>query len=139
MLSNISPSTAHYEETLSTLRFADRAKSIVTRAFVNESAGDRRIRELENEVSRLRETIRLLQTQPSASPAPPATRQVRRATRRRACPRGSAAPSRPARRSTTTPTTWTAMSTRRSCMTIHRRVPQRPWRGWTATSSPVWT
>ncbi|CCW60914.1 unnamed protein product [Phytomonas sp. EM1] len=61
MLSTVSPATANYEETLSTLRYADRAKSIVTRAFINETASDKRIRELEDEVTRLREKIRILQ------------------------------------------------------------------------------
>jgi GTPase SAR1 family protein len=42
------------------LRYADRAKSIVMRAFVNETAGDKRIRELEEEVLRLRERIKML-------------------------------------------------------------------------------
>lgn len=35
-----------FDETLSTLRYADRAKAIVSRAYVNESASDKRIREL---------------------------------------------------------------------------------------------
>ncbi|RNF11099.1 putative Unc104-like kinesin [Trypanosoma rangeli] len=58
MLSTLSPAAANYEETLSTLRYADRAKAIVTRAIINESAGDRKIRELEDEVRVLREKMR---------------------------------------------------------------------------------
>ena len=57
MLSTISPAHVNYEETLSTLRYADRAKSIVTKACINESAGDKKIRELEDEVSKLRAAI----------------------------------------------------------------------------------
>lgn len=37
MICAISPSSINYEESLSTLRYADRAKKIVNRAVVNES------------------------------------------------------------------------------------------------------
>ncbi|KAK7201335.1 Unc104-like kinesin [Novymonas esmeraldas] len=60
MIATVSPSTDNYEESLSTLRYADRAKAIMMKAFVNETAGDKRIRELEEEVTRLREQIRSL-------------------------------------------------------------------------------
>ncbi|KAG5469540.1 hypothetical protein LSCM1_02763 [Leishmania martiniquensis] len=60
MIATVSPSGDSYDESLSTLRYADRAKAIVTKAFVNETAGDKRIRELEEEVTRLREQIRSL-------------------------------------------------------------------------------
>ena len=36
MLATISPSDRHYDESLSTLRYAERAKRIVTRATLNE-------------------------------------------------------------------------------------------------------
>lgn len=36
MIATISPSSDNYEETLSTLRYADRAKKIVNHAVVNE-------------------------------------------------------------------------------------------------------
>ncbi|KEG13695.1 putative Unc104-like kinesin [Trypanosoma grayi] len=58
MLSTLSPAAANYEETLSTLRYADRVKAIVTRAVVNETAGDKKIRELQEEVTRLKEKMR---------------------------------------------------------------------------------
>ncbi|KAH8617865.1 Microtubule binding Kinesin motor domain [Trypanosoma vivax] len=58
MLSTLSPAAANYDETLSTLRYADRAKAIVTRAVVNASAGDKKIRELEEEVRQLKEKMR---------------------------------------------------------------------------------
>ncbi|KPA81042.1 putative Unc104-like kinesin [Leptomonas pyrrhocoris] len=60
MIATVSPSTDSYDESVSTLRYADRAKAIVMRAFVNETAGDKRIRELEEEVTRLRERIKAL-------------------------------------------------------------------------------
>lgn len=46
MICAISPSASNYEESLSTLRYADRAKKIVNKAVINESAQDKVIREL---------------------------------------------------------------------------------------------
>ncbi len=54
----LSPADINYDETLSTLRFADRAKSIKTNAIVNESATDRMIRELKEENARLMALIK---------------------------------------------------------------------------------
>lgn len=53
MIAALSPADINYEETLSTLRFADRAKSIKTTAVVNESPTERLIRELREENQRL--------------------------------------------------------------------------------------
>ena len=36
MIANISPASTDFEESLSTLRYADRAKSIVNHAIINE-------------------------------------------------------------------------------------------------------
>ena len=52
MIAAISP--ADYEETLSTLRYADAAKKIVTRAVVNEDPNAKLIRELKEELEMLR-------------------------------------------------------------------------------------
>ena len=41
MVATISPSADNYEETLSTLRYADRAKRIVNNAVVNEDANSK--------------------------------------------------------------------------------------------------
>lgn len=49
----LSPAGINYDETLSTLRFADRAKSIKTKAIVNESPTDKLIREMREEIKRL--------------------------------------------------------------------------------------
>ena len=49
----MSPADINYDETLSTLRFADRAKSIKTKAIVNESPTDKLIREMKGEIERL--------------------------------------------------------------------------------------
>ena len=54
MICAISPASINYEESLSTLRYADRAKKIVNRAVVNESGQEKIIRELKEENDRLR-------------------------------------------------------------------------------------
>ncbi|EDV26227.1 uncharacterized protein TRIADDRAFT_23272, partial [Trichoplax adhaerens] len=53
MIAALSPADINYDETLSTLRFADRAKSIKTKAVVNESPTEKLIRELKEENARL--------------------------------------------------------------------------------------
>uniref|UniRef100_A0A8C3ALC4 Kinesin family member 13B n=1 Tax=Cyclopterus lumpus TaxID=8103 RepID=A0A8C3ALC4_CYCLU len=57
MVATISPSADNYDETLSTLRYADRAKSIVNHAVVNEDPNARIIRELREEVEKLKEQL----------------------------------------------------------------------------------
>eukprot|EP00731_Ephydatia_muelleri_P010946 Em0005g1532a len=54
MVATISPAEDNYEETLSTLRYADRAKKIVNHAVINEDPNSRVIRELREEVEKLR-------------------------------------------------------------------------------------
>ena len=49
----LSPADINYDETLSTLRFADRAKAIKTKAVINESPTDKLIREMKGEIERL--------------------------------------------------------------------------------------
>uniref|UniRef100_A0A673BA36 Kinesin motor domain-containing protein n=1 Tax=Sphaeramia orbicularis TaxID=375764 RepID=A0A673BA36_9TELE len=57
MVATISPSADNYDETLSTLRYADRAKNIVNHAVVNEDPNARIIRELREEVEKLKEQL----------------------------------------------------------------------------------
>lgn len=59
MLATLSPADVNYEETLSTLRYADRAKQIVCKAVINEDPNARIIRELKLEVEHLRALLRL--------------------------------------------------------------------------------
>ncbi|XP_054637396.1 kinesin-like protein KIF13A isoform X3 [Dunckerocampus dactyliophorus] len=54
MIATVSPAADNYEETLSTLRYADRAKRIVNHAVVNEDPNARIIRELREEVEKLK-------------------------------------------------------------------------------------
>nr|CAB3259098.1 kinesin-like protein KIF28P [Phallusia mammillata] len=62
MIAALSPADINYEETLSTLRFADRAKSIKTKAVVNESPTDKLIREMKDEIKRLQEMLKTQET-----------------------------------------------------------------------------
>jgi len=57
MICAISPAASNYEESLSTLRYADRAKRIVNKAIVNESVQDKMIRELKSENERLKKYL----------------------------------------------------------------------------------
>ncbi|XP_043074792.1 kinesin-like protein KIF13B isoform X2 [Puntigrus tetrazona] len=57
MVATVSPAADNYEETLSTLRYADRAKSIVNHAVINEDPNARIIRELREEVEKLRSQL----------------------------------------------------------------------------------
>nr|XP_054361637.1 kinesin-like protein KIF13A [Mirounga angustirostris] len=57
MIATISPAADNYEETLSTLRYADRAKRIVNHAIVNEDPNAKVIRELREEVEKLKEQL----------------------------------------------------------------------------------
>ncbi|CAF3438747.1 unnamed protein product [Rotaria sp. Silwood1] len=57
MLATISPAYDNYEETLSTLRYADQAKKIVNHAIINEDEPGKVIRELRNEIDKLRKEL----------------------------------------------------------------------------------
>ncbi|CAG9788601.1 unnamed protein product [Diatraea saccharalis] len=58
MIAAISPADINFDETLSTLRYADRAKQIVCKAVVNEDANAKLIRELKEEIFKLRELLK---------------------------------------------------------------------------------
>lgn len=58
MIAAIAP--ADYEETLSTLRYADQAKKIKNKAVVNEDPNAKLVRELKEELEMLRGTIHAL-------------------------------------------------------------------------------
>ena len=53
----ISPADINYAETLSTLRYANRAKNIINKPTVNEDANVKLIRELKAEIDRLKAMI----------------------------------------------------------------------------------
>ncbi|XP_031431410.1 kinesin-like protein KIF1A isoform X10 [Clupea harengus] len=57
MVAALSPADINYDETLSTLRYADRAKQIQCNAVINEDPNNRLVRELKEEVGRLRDLL----------------------------------------------------------------------------------
>ena len=57
MICALSPASINYEETMSTLRYADRAKKIQNKAVVNESPQERMIRELREENEKLKKIL----------------------------------------------------------------------------------
>uniref|UniRef100_A0AAY4BYH7 plus-end-directed kinesin ATPase n=1 Tax=Denticeps clupeoides TaxID=299321 RepID=A0AAY4BYH7_9TELE len=58
MVAALSPADINYDETLSTLRYADRAKQIKCNAVINEDPNAKLVRELKDEVTRLKELLR---------------------------------------------------------------------------------
>ncbi|XP_057176078.1 kinesin-like protein KIF1B isoform X8 [Triplophysa rosa] len=57
MVAALSPADINYDETLSTLRYADRAKQIKCNAVINEDPNAKLVRELKDEVLRLKELL----------------------------------------------------------------------------------
>ncbi|XP_062260168.1 kinesin-like protein KIF1A isoform X1 [Platichthys flesus] len=57
MVAALSPADINYDETLSTLRYADRAKQIRCNAVINEDPSNRLVRELKEEVARLKDLL----------------------------------------------------------------------------------
>jgi kinesin family protein 16B len=57
MIATVSPSDSSYGETLSTLRYASRAKAIINKPVVNEDASVKVIRKLRSEIARLKAII----------------------------------------------------------------------------------
>ncbi|XP_067297022.1 kinesin-like protein KIF16B isoform X2 [Pseudorasbora parva] len=54
MIATVSPADINYGETLSTLRYANRAKNIINKPTINEDSNVRLIRELRAEIARLK-------------------------------------------------------------------------------------
>ncbi|XP_050840750.1 kinesin-like protein KIF1C, partial [Serinus canaria] len=73
MIAALSPADSSYEETLSTLRYADRTKQIRCHAVINEDPNARLIRELRQEVTRLRELLSAQGLTDTTLSGPPAT------------------------------------------------------------------
>ena len=57
MIAALSPADINFDETLSTLRYADRAKQIKNSASVNEDPTEKLIRELQEENERLKAAL----------------------------------------------------------------------------------
>lgn len=61
MIAAVSPADYNYDETLSTLRYASRAKSIKNKPKINEDPKDALLREYENEIKQLKQALLELQ------------------------------------------------------------------------------
>uniref|UniRef100_A0A1I8H3S2 Kinesin-like protein n=3 Tax=Macrostomum lignano TaxID=282301 RepID=A0A1I8H3S2_9PLAT len=57
MVANIGPASYNYEETLNTLRYANRAKNIKNKPKINEDPKDALLREYQTEINRLKEML----------------------------------------------------------------------------------
>ncbi|KAI9222830.1 P-loop containing nucleoside triphosphate hydrolase protein [Blastocladiella britannica] len=62
MLATMSPASYNFDETLSTLRYANRAKRIMNKPKVNEDPKDALLREYQVEIQRLQEMLKSKQT-----------------------------------------------------------------------------
>lgn len=58
MIATVSPASSSYNETMSTLRYASNAKNIINKPRVNEDANVKLIRELREEINRLKAMLR---------------------------------------------------------------------------------
>ena len=74
MIAAISP--ADYEETLSTLRYADQAKKIQNKAVVNEDANAKLVRELKEELAMLRSRVSGASAEATYDPSVPPEKQI---------------------------------------------------------------
>lgn len=61
MIATITPANLYYSETISTLRYAQRAKSIINKPKINEDPNVSLIRELRQEIGRLRDLLKSAQ------------------------------------------------------------------------------
>lgn len=59
MIANIGPASYNYDESLTTLRYANRAKNIRNRPKVNEDPKDTLLREYQDEIIRLKVSLLL--------------------------------------------------------------------------------
>lgn len=69
MIAAISPSDFSYDETLSTLRYASRAKAIKNKPRVNEDPKDALLKQYEDEIKRLRAMLENQQQPGAPGPA----------------------------------------------------------------------
>jgi kinesin family protein 3/17 len=57
MIACVSPADNNYDETLSTLRYANRAKNIQNKPRINEDPKDTMLREYQEEIKKLRQML----------------------------------------------------------------------------------
>jgi Kinesin motor domain len=71
MIANIGPADWNYDESLSTLRYANRAKSIKNKPRINEDPKDAMLREYQDEITRLKEALQMAADGQAPWPAAP--------------------------------------------------------------------
>ena len=69
MCANAGPADYNYDESLSTLRYANRAKNIKNRPVINEDPKDAMLREYQDEISRLRKQLSQMSSTSASSNA----------------------------------------------------------------------
>lgn len=69
MIAALSPADYNYDETLSTLRYASRAKQIQNKPKINEDPKDALLWEYADEIKKLREALWLFQEGGGGNPA----------------------------------------------------------------------
>lgn len=57
MIANVGPADYNFDETISTLRYASRAKSIKNKPKINEDPKDAMIRQYQEELNKLKEEL----------------------------------------------------------------------------------
>lgn len=62
MIANIGPADYNFDETINTLRYANRAKNIQNKPRINEDPKDALLREYQDEVTKLRAQLAALQS-----------------------------------------------------------------------------
>ena len=70
MCANAGPADYNYDESLSTLRYANRAKNIKNRPVINEDPKDAMLREYQDEIARLKERLSQMPSASASAPAP---------------------------------------------------------------------
>ena len=69
MVANAGPADYNYDESLSTLRYANRAKNIKNRPVINEDPKDTMLREYQEEIARLKTRLSQMPSSPSSGVA----------------------------------------------------------------------
>ncbi|KNE67827.1 hypothetical protein AMAG_12544 [Allomyces macrogynus ATCC 38327] len=105
MLATMSPASYNYDETLSTLRYANRAKNIKNKPTINEDPKDALLREYQLEIQRLQEMLKNKGQRAGGARSPrPTTKPTTAAAAGPATP-GSPSPTPPTAATGTAPTT----------------------------------
>lgn len=76
MVANIGPASYNYEETLTTLRYANRAKHIRNKPQINEDPKDALLRSFQQEIARLKASLENKKSRPKSRNRADASRSI---------------------------------------------------------------